>query len=153
MDLYVWYCWHLKYDRIKGKIFQNPVTQHLYEQVGSHQVKKAEESQCTAGRSAPFLLSRRLKVSNRVEESWSISCGGQQLPRFQVCPKCSLSSDLSASCCCKLQKGRSPVLFFVCFLQKKWLQKLCLIGMNFIKFLIELYAWCTLCVHCIIHFL
>ena len=38
---------------------------------------------------------------------------GEQLPSCQVCPKCSLSSDLSASCCCKLQKGRSLVLFLV----------------------------------------
>ena len=64
--------------------------------------------------------SRRLmRVSNKVEESWSISCAGQQqLPSCQVCPKCSLSSDLSASCSCKLQKGRSLLVFFVCFWQK-----------------------------------
>ena len=48
-DLYVWYCWNLKYDQIKGKIYQNPVTPRLYEQGGPHQVKKAEESQRTAG--------------------------------------------------------------------------------------------------------
>ena len=47
--LYVWYCWHLKYDQIKGNIYQNPVTPRIYEQGGPDQVKKAEESKRTAG--------------------------------------------------------------------------------------------------------
>ena len=49
VDPYVCYCWHLKYDQIKGNIYQNPVTPRIYEQGGPDQVKKAEESKRTAG--------------------------------------------------------------------------------------------------------
>ena len=117
-DLYVWYCWHLKYDQIIGKNLPKPCnTTNLW----TRRAWPGEESRGKPAHSwlvRPPPARRLMTVSNKVEESWTISCAGQQLPSCQVCPKCSLSSDLSASCCCKLQKGRSLVLFFVCFWQK-----------------------------------